>query len=271
MNTDSLFVRSLASGSSGNCYLVRTRETALLIDAGISCRSICERLGSFCDVSYQDIAAVLITHEHIDHTRGVPVFNKKTSNNGCVLAASEGTWNALGQVVDFSKPDNALVFLSGHSFKLADLEITPFSTSHDAAESVGFLIQQDTGVRIGFVTDLGIFDAVTVDMLHDCDLIIAESNHDPRMLQTGPYPAYLKKRIAGRLGHLSNTDCASMLVESLGRSCKAIWLSHLSEENNRPQLAYTATHDSIDAAGRASHVDIEVLPRTVCGPVFRMS
>lgn len=230
---------SIASGSSGNCGLYVADGTAILIDLGVSLRRITTALAAL-SLRPDDIAAVLLTHEHIDHVKGLPMFLKKAK---APVFASRGTAAAL----EDKTPDTAdklNLFDAGERFWVRGVDVTTFATPHDAADSVGYILESGTS-RFGFATDLGFVPQDAAGLLRGCELVVLESNHDPHMLQAGPYPYALKMRVAGPNGHLSNPDCAVFAAELARTGTQTIILAHLSEKNNMPALALQQTRAAL--------------------------
>lgn len=226
---------SIASGSSGNCIFAGTEHTSILIDAGISGKKVAEGLREL-DRKPEEVDAILITHEHSDHIKGLGVLARKY---GIPVYSAPGTIramlgsNALGKV-------DASLFHEVHadeSFYINEMEIQPFRVSHDAAEPVAYRVNcQEKSVAVA--TDLGYYDEYTVEHLKGLDAVLIESNHDINMLQVGTYPYYLKQRILGSRGHLSNENAGRLIGEILHDGLKAVMLGHLSKENNYEALAF---------------------------------
>ena len=230
---------SIASGSSGNCGLYMAEGTAILIDLGVSLRKITTALAGL-GLSLADISAVLLTHEHIDHVKGLPMLTKKTQ---IPVFASRGTAEALAQKDPLCR-DRLNVFDAGADFWVKDVAVYSFETPHDAANSVGYILEQkDT--RFGYATDLGFVPRDAAELLRGCEMVVLESNHDPHMLQAGPYPYTLKMRVAGPTGHLSNPDCAVFAADLVKNGTKTLILAHLSEKNNMPELALQQTRAAL--------------------------
>lgn len=219
-------VHVLASGSDGNCVVVRTPEGSVMIDAGLNGRRLTE-LMSCVGVESEEISAIVLSHEHVDHVRGAGVLSRKwgvpVMGNMNTLANA-----AIGKVVYES-------FRTAETFSVSGIDITPLPTSHDAMEPNAFLIRQGDN-KVLIATDTGIMTAPVEAALKDVDVAVIESNYDERMLQDGPYPIYLKRRIAGESGHLSNIDCGISLRNTMGNGRK-IFLAHLSKNNNTPDAA----------------------------------
>ena len=225
---------SIASGSSGNCTYIGTDHTHLLVDAGISCKRIdtgVQELG----IKPDELAGVLITHEHSDHISGIRVFSKSIM---CRFMAQK-TLEAIERM-DVKKeidPDLYRPVRADEQIVVGDFTVTPFSNSHDAANPVGYRAEAE-GHSVGVVTDLGVYSQYTINHLLGLDAVLLEANHDVHMLEAGPYPFPLKRRILGQKGHLSNEAAGHLLNELLHDGMKHIVLGHLSKENNYAELAY---------------------------------
>ncbi len=226
---------SIASGSSGNCICVGSDNCHVLIDAGISGKRIEQGLNSI-DLKTADMQGILITHEHIDHISGVGVLARKY---GIPMYATEGTIDAVLNTKSVGKIDESLFqcITPGVDFTIGDLTIEPIHISHDAADPVAYKVKQE-GKSAAVMTDLGTYDDNIIEKLKNLDVLLLEANHDVRMLQAGSYPYQLKRRILGDRGHLSNELSGQLLSELLHDDFKAIFLGHLSKENNYPELAY---------------------------------
>ena len=219
-----------ASGSSGNCLLVSSGDSNLLIDAGISMRRISAGLTQ-AGISWQDIGGVLITHEHSDHICGLKTMIRQRS---VPIYAPRTVANRLYGMLPGI--ENCLRFTPvGESFPLAGFQVRAFHTPHDTDESVGYRVEAD-GV-FALATDMGHVTDEVFEGLRGADTALIEANHDPEMLRMGPYPAYLKLRILSERGHLSNPDCAELARRLCETGTRRIVLGHLSKENNRPALA----------------------------------
>jgi phosphoribosyl 1,2-cyclic phosphodiesterase len=218
----------LASGSSGNCALVATGRTRVLVDAGLSVRELTRRLASIGRQT-GEIDAVIVTHEHSDHVAGLARLSRKF--NLPVYA----TWLTAPHL-DFGGHQPALqVFQAGSRIPIGDLEIQTFTLPHDAIDPLGLCFEH-AGVKIGVVTDLGyVTDSVRFH-LRGAHVLLLEANHDLDMLKVGPYPWSVKQRVMGRMGHLSNDGVCDFLMRDLDRSVANLVLGHLSEHNNHPEL-----------------------------------
>ena len=234
---------SIASGSSGNCIYIGTDNTHILVDAGISKKRILEGL-SRLDLTLSDIDAVLITHEHDDHIKGVGVLERHS------VTPLYGTKGTLSHIFGAKHLGNLPEGIShsvvpGVEFCIKDLRISPVSTSHDAVDPVAYTFS-DGKVKSGVITDLGMYDEDIINHFYNLNALLIESNHDINMLMTGPYPYMLKQRILGDNGHLSNESCGRLLNEIIGSETENILLGHLSKDNNFPELAYETVRMEIN-------------------------
>lgn len=225
---------SIASGSSGNCIYVGSNKTHLLIDTGISKKRIDECLSEL-GIKGEEINGILITHEHSDHIQGLGVFSRKYE---IPIYATKGTITGITECKSIGKMPEGLFHevLIDQVFTIGDLEIKPFSISHDAMEPSGFRIET-AEKSVAIATDLGIYDEYIIDNLKNLDAIVLEANHDVHMLEVGPYPYPLKQRVLGNRGHLSNELTGRLLCNILHDKLKYIMLGHLSRENNYEELA----------------------------------
>ncbi|NBH26303.1 MBL fold metallo-hydrolase [Lachnospiraceae bacterium] len=228
---------SIASGSSGNCIYVGSDATHLLVDVGISGKRTEAGLKEL-DLSMRDIDGVFITHEHADHVAGLGVLGRKYN---MPIYATKGTIEAIKRNSSLGEIPEELFMLVSADEKIIikDLVCNPMKISHDAAEPVAYRISHGKK-KVGIITDLGTYDDYTVESLKGMDALLLEANHDVNMLQVGPYPYHLKKRILGERGHLSNEMAGQLLCSLLHEKLQAVILGHLSKENNLPELAYEA-------------------------------
>ena len=230
----------LGSGSKGNATFVESGQTRLLIDAGFSGKEIERRLAEI-GVDPETLSGLLITHEHGDHVKGAAILSRRFRLplfvNGATLAAA-------GTVLDNLPQSHA--FVTGQSFVFQDFQIHPFAISHDAADPVGFLL--DNGrLLMGYCTDTGVVSKLMRHRLSSCHGLVLEANHDPELLRNGPYPLYLQQRVRGNCGHLANGEAAGFLSDILHDGLEHVVLSHLSETNNRPHLAQEAVSAVLQA------------------------
>lgn len=239
---------ALGSGSKGNSIYIEGGGARVLVDAGMCGRELAARLEAV-GAQANDLDAILVTHNHRDHISGVGVmarrYNIPVYSAYKTIRASEKIW---GKVEDMREIE------AGNLFSVKGLEFYPFSTPHDSAHSVGFIFKAEEK-KGGIATDLGFVTRLVRESLKNCNILVLESNHDEDMLIDGPYPWHLKQRIKGREGHLSNRDCADLLDDIYHDGLQKIILAHLSEENNRPELAY----DSIlKKMGERFHPEVAV-------------
>ena len=228
----------LGSGSKGNATYIASGETSILIDAGMSGVEMQKRL-ALIGVDLSAIDAILVTHEHNDHVQGVGVLSRRAK---IPVYANPATFSAASKIVNKLFSYNE--FETGTSFHCRNLEIHPFSISHDTEDPVGFRIS-DGHVSLGYCTDTGKVSRLMLHRLASCQALILESNHDIEMLQNGTYPPYLKQRIRSSQGHLDNTEAATFLQDLVHDNLQHVVLAHLSEENNHPEIALHAAVEAL--------------------------
>lgn len=234
---------SIASGSSGNCIYVGSTETNFLIDAGVSGKKIAEGLESI-GVNPERLDGIFVTHEHSDHIQGIGILARKY--NVPIYATVETVNSFLKEKAVGRIPQELIKYVKAdEEIVIKDMVITPFSTSHDSANSVCYSFKSN-GKKVGMATDLGVYTDYTVEHLKDSDILYLEANHDVNMLLAGRYPYYLKQRILGEKGHLSNDSAAELIVRLLTERLKHIVLGHLSRDNNYPELAYETVRVEIE-------------------------
>lgn len=232
---------SLGSGSQGNALVVEAGETRLLLDCGFSTRTAVDRLGQL-DLAPDDLSGVLVTHEHSDHIAGVFKFARRYA---LPVFLTHGTYAAAPRG---KTPLPACRLIDSHMpFVIADLEIHPFPVPHDAREPVQFAFS-DGIHRLGVLTDAGSITPHIVDALRCCDALVLECNHDRELLAASDYPASLKRRISGRLGHLDNETAASFLRQVDTSRLQHLLAAHLSQQNNRRELAVSALASALNCA-----------------------
>lgn len=226
---------SIASGSSGNCIYVGSDKTSILVDAGISGKRIENGLHEL-ELETRDMDAILVTHEHSDHIKGLGVLARRYE---IPIYTTAGTKAALEQMTTLGKIPQGLIHTISPDlpFNIGDLTVKPFHIFHDAAEPVGYRIENE-GKAAAVATDMGHYDDYIIDNLKNLDVVLLESNHDVHMLEVGSYPYYLKRRILGENGHLSNETAGQLLCQILHDNIREIFLGHLSHENNYEALAY---------------------------------
>jgi len=256
----------LGSGSKGNATYIESGGTGILIDAGMSGAELQKRLASI-GVELAAIDAIMVTHEHNDHIQGVGVLSRRVKipvyANSATFSAASKTINKLFSYNEFE---------TGGSFHFRNLEIHPFSISHDTEDPVGFRIS-DGNVSLGYCTDTGKISRLMQHRLASCQALILESNHDIEMLQTGTYPLYLKQRIRSGQGHLDNVQAATFLQELLHDKLQHVVLAHLSEENNHPEIALDAAVAALrnNPHCRETAIRISVASQTCVGELVSLS
>lgn len=228
----------LGSGSRGNAVIIESGDTRVLVDAGFAASILVERMRSV-EIAPESIEAVVVTHEHTDHVRGVRVLCERY---GWAAHATQGTITAARDLTSCG----AIAFRAGDGFTIGDIDILSVKSSHDAAEPVVLVATSRTsGVRTGIAYDLGVATQSVVDVMRDLDMLIVEANHDELMLHAGPYPASVRTRISGRNGHLSNGAAGQLAREVAHRGLRQIVLAHLSEKCNTPRTALTDVGSAI--------------------------
>lgn len=239
----------LASGSKGNSLFLETGQTKILIDAGLSARTIKSKLAEI-NVDLTDINAILVSHEHGDHIQGLKVLALQLGIP--VLANSE---TAKGIAAYFHDCPQFKIFSTGETFEFGDIEIHPFSIPHDTLDPVAFVLRiQNT--KIGICTDLGFVTSHVEHSLQGCDYLYLEANHQPSMVHACSRPAIYKQRVLGRNGHLSNEACGSLLSKIMHPKLKEIYLAHLSSECNTPQTALEVVKSFLK--DKMTNVDISI-------------
>jgi phosphoribosyl 1,2-cyclic phosphodiesterase len=234
----SLNLTLLGSGSTGNATLVSDGGFHVLVDVGLSGRETARRLRG-CGVAPEQVSAIVVSHEHGDHTRGVAPFTKDLD---IPVFITDLTLGASGIALDPAKVQR---IESGTPFEIGGMLFTPFAVPHDAADPLAFTIEKG-GAKIAVVLDLGYISNLVVERLKDCAAIVLESNHDVQMLKVGPYPWALKQRVLSRRGHLSNDTVAQYLAESFDGSARHLILAHLSQKNNLPELALLSAQRALE-------------------------
>lgn len=224
---------SLYSGSSGNCLLVETSNTKILVDAGESAKKITYAL-SLMSINPSQIDAIVVTHEHSDHIKGLGTFSKKYD---IPVYANSKTWDAMSEQRSKISESNIKKFTIEENFEIGDLKIHPFKIPHDAINPCGFNIVYESR-KISIATDIGHMTSNIIHKLEDSSFILLESNYDPEILKCSSYPYLLKKRIAGPYGHLPNNEAGKTISYLMNSGLKEVMLGHLSKENNFPELAY---------------------------------
>lgn len=249
----------LASGSKGNCLLVRTPSTHLLVDCGISLRSLQKRL-AILGLTIDCLDAILITHEHTDHIQGLRALLRKRD---IPVLCNRETAVAISQIL--REPIPCHLFTTCESFEWRDLHCMPFSVSHDAMDPVGFSLTWQNE-RLGICTDLGFVAATIPAFLQTCDLLYVEANHDPELVQQSKRPPVYKQRVLSRLGHLSNEACGELLSQVWHEKLRHVYLAHLSQDCNRPEIALETVRRVLMAKQpQSSHLEIDVAFQDIPG------
>ena len=246
---------SIASSSEGNAIFVGTQETKLLVDCGISAKRIETALKEL-DLTVPEFDGILITHEHTDHIRGLGVLSRRY---GLPVFAAGKTIDAIFEYKNLGKVDKSLFqpIEADHPFWIGDIKVEVSKVWHDAADPVCYSFESD-GSKASIATDLGDYDEYLVEKIYGSDILFVEANHDVNMLQVGRYPYYLKRRILGRHGHLSNERCAELIQDTATDKTRKVYLGHLSKENNYEKLAYETVKISLN---EKSGLPLEVAKR----------
>lgn len=253
-----LEVTSLGSGSSGNSLLIRTADTVLLVDCGVGVRRMSRVLEAH-GLTLGNIDALLVSHEHIDHIREAPRF----ATLGTATLSSRGT--ALASRL---APHSWRETKPRQPVQLGSIEVVAIPVSHDASDPCGFLIRTSGGA-VTVLTDLGSISPFAAEAIAESQLVVLEANHDVDLLRRGPYPVHLQRRILSDSGHLSNDACGDLLASALKGSQRlpTVWLAHLSETNNRPQLAAQTVKQRLSRAG--IRLELQTLPRREASATWR--
>ena len=262
---------SFGSGSSGNCYYLTTATDGLMIDIGVGLRTLkkyCRDYG----IQLQSVRYMLITHDHADHIKSVgqfsheyhvPVYATKAVHKGI-----DHNYCITRKVADEMKH----FIEEGQTFTIGEFTVRPFAVPHDASENVGYEIQVD-GVTFVIITDAGSVTEEMKDTVSRADYLVIEANHDEEMVENGPYPAFLKKRILSASGHMSNKVCGQVIAENMSENLRHVWLCHLSEENNHPELARKTVEAILRSYGivPGKDLELEVLRRTLPSGVYELN
>jgi phosphoribosyl 1,2-cyclic phosphodiesterase len=243
----------LASGSSGNSLFVETDQRRILIDAGLSGKQLAGRLETV-GADPSTLSAIFVTHEHIDHVRGLGVLARR---HRIPVYMNEATWKALPSAVGEIPGELLHLFETGTTLELDDLVVESIPVSHDAAEPVGYHLRHGRET-LAIITDLGYASRRVIDRVRGVDTLIWETNHDTEMLRMGTYPWNVKRRILGDLGHLSNEDAGEALAEILQGIGEQVYLAHLSKENNMTELAHLTVRNILEDAGFQIGRDVEL-------------
>jgi phosphoribosyl 1,2-cyclic phosphodiesterase len=253
----------LGSGSSGNCAYLETDQARLLIDAGLSARQIRQRMATLARAP-ETLDGILITHEHSDHITGLAGLAARLN---LPIYCNRLTKEAIEEQLDIQI--NAHLFTTGDSFEMGDVTVDTFAIPHDACDPVGFLVRTPTG-NIGFLTDLGHATKLVVERIRAANVLLLEANHDLKMLQDDPHrPWSLKQRILSRHGHLSNDSAADVAGQILSAGLRQLYLGHLSQDCNRPELARRTVAGRLEQLG-GTHVCVESTSQDVPSATFTL-
>lgn len=247
---------SLGSSSSGNCYYLATDKAQILVDAGIAVRSLKHDLKDR-GVMLSDIDAVFITHDHADHIKAV---GHLAHDYHLPIYATEEVHRGINRnycVTTKLTPEYTKIIQKAQTVEMADMRITAFTVPHDSSDCVGYRVETDEEVFL-IITDIGHATELIQQEVSQANYIVMESNHDVDMLMMGPYPSYLKGRIRSGRGHISNADSARLIAEHASPALKRVWLCHLSEENNHPELARKTYETVLREYGLVVGVDFQV-------------
>lgn len=257
----SLFAASIASGSNGNCYFIGNEQEAILIDVGISCREIeirMTRLG----LDMAIVKAIFITHEHTDHVRGLATLAKKYN---LPVFCTLGTWNAISASIPATQ---AYRLTADKPVHVGSLKVMPFAKCHDAAEPISMVVSSE-GMEVGVFTDIGRICEDVIRYFSTCDAVFLECNYEAELLQNGRYPYFLKRRIQGGQGHLSNAQALELFANHRKPGLKLVFPSHLSRDNNSTALVtqYFQNYLGLDQ----EEVQVVVATRECETPLFCLS
>jgi len=238
-------VSILGSGSRGNCTLISTSRTRILVDAGLSARETFRRM-QMVGESIHSLSGIVVSHEHSDHVSGLCTLAKKLRVPVYMTTAAHQAFERSQRDPEKEGPALAACeyFRPGSAFQIGDISVMPFTIPHDAADPVAFTFRVE-GIKVGVVTDLGYMPANVAQQIRGCDVLMIESNHDLEMLRIGPYPWSVKQRVMSRLGHLSNDALADFFRNEYDGAAAFVVLAHLSEHNNHPEIARTAAEHAL--------------------------
>ena len=262
---------SFGSGSSGNCYFLYTENDGLLIDSGVGVRSLKKRFIEY-GVSLSLVHHILVTHDHADHVKAVgkisddlkvPVYATRAVHEGI------NRNYCVGKKINQA---NVKYIEKGTPFQVGDFHVMPFGVPHDSSDNVGYRIECE-GVVFCMMTDIGHVTDEMKRYIGEANFLVLEANHDVEMLNNGPYPPFLKERIAGANGHLSNKGCAEALAENATEALKHVWLCHLSEENNHPELARKTIESILNSYGIivGKEFEVDVLKRRIPSGIYELT
>lgn len=261
---------SFGSGSSGNCYYLYTETDSLMIDVGVGIRTLKKQFHNY-GLRMQNIGHILITHDHADHVKSVGSISRdyglEVYTTLLVHAGIERNYCVRCKIA----PSRVKIVEKEKTFTLGEFVITPFGVPHDSADNVGYRIVCGS-VTFCLMTDIGHVTDEMKPYIMDADYLVIEANHDEEMLIQGPYPQYLKERILSEKGHLSNRNCGIALAENISEKLQHVWLCHLSEENNHPELARKTVEQVLRSYGIIVGKDflLDVLKRKMASEIYEL-
>ena len=270
MEENGLIFRCFASGSSGNCYYLGTRQRGVLIDAGISARSIQKYLRDM-GLDFHNIMGVLITHDHADHIRAVGTLGERVHLPIYTTAEiHEGIDRNYG--VREKLRTSRRYFNKGEEWQLCGMTINTFDIEHDSTDCLGYCIDYQ-GQRFVLMTDCGSINAEMEAYIRTANHLVIEANHDEHMLLNGPYPTYLKERILSPTGHQSNDVCGELLERNWHPGLRNVWLCHLSLENNDPEVAFDTVREYLEEIEiePGTEIFLKALDRTTPSPIYELN
>ena len=261
---------SFGSGSSGNCYMLMTPTDGLLIDIGVGIRGLKKDFRDY-GLSLSQVHHVLVTHDHADHIKSVGSFSKDYQ---VPVYATEKVHEGINKnyCVQQKVPSELKRYVEkGEVIRIGEFMVTPFAVPHDSSDNVGYMIEAE-GVTFCIITDAGYVTDEMKPFISKANYLVIEANHDEEMVNNGPYPQFLKDRILSQTGHLSNRSCGLALVENITENLRYVWLCHLSEENNHPELARKTVESVLRDYGIIVGVDLkmDVLKRTTPTGVYEL-
>lgn len=261
---------SFGSGSSGNCYCLLTETDGLMIDAGVGIRNLKKKFRDY-GLSLSSIHNLIITHDHADHAKSagavsneynLPVYATELVHTGIYKNY------CIRKKIDISRQNK---IEKNHCYEIGDFKVTPFDVPHDSTDNVGYCIEAE-GIVFCLITDIGHVTEEVQEYIGKANYLVIEANHDEDMVNSGPYPEHLKRRILGPTGHLSNKNCALALANHATERLRHVWLCHLSEENNHPELARKTVESTLAGYGIVTGKDfaLDVLGRTKTSSIFEL-
>lgn len=231
----------LGSGSGGNCTFIGTSKTRLLVDAGFSMKETARRL-AMVDILLESIDAIVISHEHSDHVHGMETLTKNWKIPVYMAPAARSVMKLKSDAYPFEPIE------AGQSFCIGDIEVQPFSIPHDSVEPLAFSFVAE-GIKTSVVTDLGYIPELVKQRVAASHCMVFEANHDLEMLKVGPYPWFVKQRVMSRHGHLSNDATAQFFMEDYDGTAECIWLAHISQKNNHPEIVRMSIAQAFEQRG----------------------